>query len=229
MSRILTREFGKVSIIFKGIKKSKSRPRSATEPGSFIAFDFYRREGSDTGTAREIALKRFHSKLRDEYRLIVYLSFMLEIADRTTGFDSPDESLFNLLASGIVALGETDFPLHLLIFYLLHFIRLQGILPSLEHCRSCGTSDFQQFTLHPEDLGILCRSCSGAHDHLLNKNNISFIKSCLQFKFENIDGKSYAEKDISHLTYYFTLFLEHYFSITFRSKTLLFQTLQKTD
>lgn len=229
ISRVLTREHGKISIVFKGIRKSRSRPRSSTEPGSFISLDFYRRQGAESGTAREISLKKFHSRLRENYRLIIILSFMLEVAERTTGFDTPDEELFSLLASGIIALEETDSPLHLLVFYLLHFLRLQGILPSLEKCRSCGSSDFQQFTLDLEGLEILCRDCSQAHEHLLHRDHIDFITRCLSCKFTDIDVKPWPEVDISHLAYYFTLFLEHYFSISLRSKTLLFQALRDSS
>jgi len=229
MSRVMTREFGKITIIFKGIKKTRSRPLSATEPGSFIALDFYRREGADSGTAREFSTQRFHHQLRKDYNRIIFLSFMLEVVDRTSGFDDQDINLFNLLSSGIVALEETEFPLHLLTFFLIHLLRLHGILPDLERCRSCGVTSFQKFTLAPVDLGLLCGACSPDYDHLMGLSHLTFIRACLVEKFHDIKRELCEDHSVSHLTYYCALFLEHYFNITFRSKTLLFQVMMQQD
>lgn len=224
-----TREFGKRKFIFKGLKKSRKRSRSATEPGSISTIVFYSREDRDAHIVNECDVLKYHASISGDLGKIYHLCFMLELVDRSCGYNNADEGIFRLLMAGIDTLSKIDSPAHLSAFFLLHLLREHGILPEYRTCKVCGKESFAAFALDSTDLRPICGEClllsrPGSHQRtaLLQNSAREYIHSCFSQKFTAIDLSRYPEPVILDLLFSLTLFIESYFHADIKSKSCLF-------
>ena len=229
MCNFFTRDFGKRKFIFKGLKKSRKRSRSATEPGSIATLVFYSREDRDAHIVNQFEVRKYHASISGDLSKIYHLFFMLELVDRTCGYENPDEGIYRLLLAGIDTLSRTGSPAHLSAFFLLHLLRGHGILPDYRTCTVCGKSDFAGFALDSTDLRPICGEClllsrPGGRQRtaLLQNAAREFIHACVSMKFSAIDVRRYPEPAVLDLLFSLTLFIESYFHTEIKSKSCLF-------
>jgi len=221
ISTILTRGYGKKKFIFKGLKKSKKRSLSVSEPGSIINLVYYYKENKNLFNVNESSISRHYSDITKNLDKIYHLYYLLESVEKTTGYDSEDSRIFDLLISGIDALAKNQNCINLTVFFILHLLRLQGILPNIHSCRTCGSSDFQEFSLEVHDLSLTCENCKKSNI-MLNRSAVDFIKTSFANKFNSINHSDFCKKNNLDLLFYLTLFLENYFHSEIKSKDFVF-------
>ena len=218
---VFTKEWGREIIIFKGLKKSKKRSPSASETGSVIDFTSYSKQGSGVKTVSQFDLISTPEKVKKKALKIFTLCYMMEIVDKTTGCSDADESLYNLLCSAVYNLGKTDHETNFALFYAIQYLRMQGILPKMQECSSCGESAFTACSVNSRNLKILCSGCSSREDLLISKKSLEFIPLSLKEKFSNINHSAYTEQDLLQLCRVVTDFIEQYYSVVIKSKEIL--------
>ena len=214
---ILTRDSGKCRVIFKGLRKSKKRSLSASEPGSLIDFTYYHHPEKNSHIAGDFTSVDFTEAIRSDYYRICVFMFLLEITDRTTAWDDPSAALFDLVVSARQTLMTTDYPLHLAAVYCVHCLRIHGLQPDFSRCRVCGSPLVTSFSLHPADLQPVCISCSRAVSGLLSVHARDFLLNSLRMKFRLIDCTLYHEDEILDFLYYTILYVENHYSVQIRS------------
>ncbi len=127
ISSIYTKKFGLHDFIFKGIKKSKHRSKTATEPGVEVNILFYYKENKNIFTANEFKVINYGFELYKNLDRIYHLSFILEIVKKTVGHNHTDLKIYNLLQSALIALNETENVSLLTAFFIIHLLKTEGI------------------------------------------------------------------------------------------------------
>ena len=223
-----TKDFGKRKFIIKGLKKSKKRSRAAVEPGAVADLVYYFREGKDTYIVNEFNVLKFYAAITGNLLKILHLYFMLECVDKTCGYNIADRGIYNLLLNGIGALSKTSFPVHLSAFFILHLLKIHGVLPDHQSCKLCGSTGFSQFVLDITDLRPVCDACRQKTPAVklpkkmgLGKNAAVFILSCFSQKFISLDSDKYPENELLDLINNISLFVENYFHTELKSKSLI--------
>jgi DNA repair protein RecO len=224
-----TRDFGKRKFIFKGLKKSKKRSLSATEPGSVASMVYNFREGRDAYIVNDVSLEKYYSSITGDIRKIFHLYFILESVEKTSGYDIADEAIFNLLQAAIDVLSKTEFPAHLSSFFIMHLLKDHGILSDVDSCKICANRNFSSFSLDVADLGPICGSCIAGNptgpwhrSALLAKEMRDYMRDCMLRKFSAVDNARYREDDILDLLFDLSLFIENYFHTELKSKSFIF-------
>ena len=217
---ILCREEGKKTFIFKGLKKSIKRPQSAAEPGTVTKLIYNENKNKELITAREFSVIKYYHKIRTDLGKITVSAFLLELTEKTTGFDHKENKVFELLVGALSALEETEQPVCLAVFFTIHLMRLHGILPPTIKCNSCGKTDFTQFTLDERELKLLCKNCAHTKDNLLGSDELAFLSTARSTKFSEM-ALSLNDAGTVKLLASLSNFIEHYFGILLRSKDLI--------
>jgi len=222
-SRVYTREFGKRDFIFKGIKKSKKRSKLITELGTIANLIYYYNEKKNSYVVNEFTIHKHYLKIRNNLKKILHLSFILETVQNTCGYDDPNISLFNLLYRGIATLSSTEYIEHLTVFFTIHLLKIEGIIPDFSRCKNCNKSDYIEFIIDTSDFLPICSKCCSYNSMIpLNRKMKEFIDIALYKKFLNFNHSKFNKKDLLNLLFYLSLFLENYFQIKIKSKALLF-------
>jgi len=220
LSIILTRDFGKRKFIFKGLKKSRKRSAGAAEPGSVTDLLYYYHPEWESYIVNEFTVQRIYHEIRNNLEKIYNLYFILESVEKTTGFNDMSTRIFELLFAAIEALSSTDHPIHLSAFFMLHLLRIHGILPSFKKCKICGSERFAVFALDADDLIPVCNTCADIIPQLATSVK-KFIDESLLIKFSAMNYSAYDTKSMRDLIFSILRFIENYFHAEIKSKEFI--------
>jgi DNA repair protein RecO (recombination protein O) len=156
---LLTRHFGKVSVVAKGIRKPTSRLAGHAEPLTHATYQLARGRNLDVLTGAEsLALYR---ELREDLGSIAAGWYIVELADRFALEKAPSAPLFDLVESALRHLTAGHGPALVCRWFDLHLLDRTGFRPELGHCVQCGE--------HPEEIanawivdagGLVCARCA---------------------------------------------------------------------
>jgi DNA repair protein RecO (recombination protein O) len=224
-ARIFTREFGKRTFIFKGLKKSKTRPLSAAEPGTVLDLVYYFHENREYQVVNELRVSSRREHVHDDLARIYNLCYMLELIDSTTGSADPALPLYNLLAAALDALSSSPHTVSLSVFFTLHLMRMHGILPDLATCAACGRRDYERFALDFRHFHVVCESCAPQHTRgrrLLSASLRDYLTRAPSTRFGEMPHDALPEDELIDLLFFLALSVENYFRIELKSKGMLF-------
>jgi len=218
---IFTRELGREMFIFKGLKKSKKRPPSASETGSIVNFHYYSKQGLPVKTISAFDLISTPSQIKISTLKIFTLYYIMEITDKTTGCGDKDERIYNLLISAVNSLGRVNNEINFALFFIARYLSIQGLLPEINGCSSCGEKFFNSFSMSRINLHLLCPHCASNDNIMIGSNALNFLIQSTREKYSSIDHSGYSSDDILMLLRVITEFIEHYYSVVIKSGELL--------
>lgn len=228
VSSVLTSDAGKRNFLFKNLRKSRKRPLAAKEPGTTISMVYYSRPERDICIIKECSIIESHRVFHEDLDRIYRLYFILESVDKTTGEGPEDQRIYSLLEGAIRSLALTSHHAYLPPFFLMHLLRIHGLLPRFGECASCGIVDPPHFYIHSPDLRQLCAKCAPSSLSGLTTKNGQFkgfsrsigeyITLSQRMKFSNLDFSRYPIQEISKLLTILISFVEQYYHVQLNSK-----------
>jgi DNA repair protein RecO (recombination protein O) len=137
---LFARRLGKVRVVGKGVRRTRSRFGARLEPAMLIDVQCYEGRSLDTVTQAE-TLEPWGDTIARDYRSWTTASAMLETADRLTEEREPAVQQYLLLSGALGALaGGMHDPGLVLDAYLLRALAVAGWAPSFHDCARCGAS-----------------------------------------------------------------------------------------
>lgn len=163
IARLYTREFGKISVIAKGARTSRSKFRGALEPGQHVLAVLYKKENRELHLLSQCdVLSALRHTCEDIGKMQVALS-AIELLNVVTHGEERNEELFDLLLSYLHAVDDaTKTPWAALYYFELRLSGLLGFQPELDVCSRCGSRIEERAAEGRYGFGhggILCRQC----------------------------------------------------------------------
>ena len=157
---VFARKLGKVSVMARGARSSKSQHLAGAQPLCYSDFVLYK--GKSMYTLNNVDPIHNHYKLREDLDALSIASFFIELVDTVTIEGQSNNRLFTLFVESLGALErkEGDLSLHILRF-MLQFLKFSGYEPYLKACNQCGTRSSSRWVLNMEEGGLLCQQCQG--------------------------------------------------------------------
>jgi len=160
---IYTRDFGKLEILGKGIKKISSKLRAGMEIFYLSEIEFIQGKRYKTLTDA-LKIEKFENLRKNLKRLAVAYKISEDL-NNLVGGEEPDEKIWQLLIEVFKKLNNlqlTTYNLQLIYYYFFwNLISILGYKPELYFCPLC------QKKLKPEKLyfsskegGVICQNCS---------------------------------------------------------------------
>lgn len=103
---VYTKEFGKIALLARGIKKLKSRKRGALQVFSIIKFTAYRGNGMPVVVEAEVIDSLV--EIRNDLKKIAIAFFYVEAISRTTREDEGNSEIYSLLVGYLTKLKENE-------------------------------------------------------------------------------------------------------------------------
>jgi DNA repair protein RecO (recombination protein O) len=154
---VLTAELGKVSIMARGAKKSKSRYAAATQVFTHADFVFFKQKGH-MGTLNHADIIDAHHALRVDLSQSAYSAYLVEMTDRMLGDEEGSAYLFGQLKAGLSGI-ESNKDMQIVVhLYEMKMFELAGYLPVTANCVSCG-AEAGLVSFSPSMGGVLCIRC----------------------------------------------------------------------
>jgi DNA repair protein RecO (recombination protein O) len=208
---LLTRHFGKVSVVAKGIRKPTSRLAGHAEPLTHAMYQLARGRNLDVLTgAQSHALYR---SLREDLHGIAAGWYVAELADRFALERSPSAPLFDLVESALRHLAAGYAPALVCRWFDLHLLDRTGFRPELGRCVQCRVSPTEITNAWIVDAGgLVCAACASADTHGPHALTVRALKSLRYLLVSNFDGASLLRVDealAAELERHLRSFLQH--------------------
>lgn len=155
---LLTRHFGKVKVVAKGIRRPTSRLAGYAEPLSHATFQLARGRELDVLTGAES--RSMYRALREDLDLIAAAWYIAEVADRSTAEHAPAAPVFDLVETALRHLEAGHAPSLVCRWWDLHLLDRTGFRPELGACSRCGSALRETINgWSPLDGGAVCGTC----------------------------------------------------------------------
>ncbi len=156
--KLFTLERGKISAIAKGVRKISSRKAGHLEP--FTHVSLLLAAGRDLHIITQAEAINMMDGLRADLRRMAQASYVVEVLDRFTYEEGPNQALFRLLAQTLARL-ESGFHVETAIrYYELRLLDLLGYRPQLFACIDCDEPIREQDQFFsPLGGGVACPRC----------------------------------------------------------------------
>ena len=226
--KIFTKESGKCDFLFKGIRKSKRRSQLILESGTVADLIYYSHERKNISIVNEFHIHKHFTEAGKNFSKTLLLYFLIETVEKTTGYNDSNRPVFDLLAAGLETISKTEHTEHLSAFFVLHLLRIHGILPDFSKCKICGEKNNHNFMIDGHDFHPMCGKCMPlASGHaLFSKKAGDFIREAAHSKFFSINHERFPGHDIQNLLFHMTLFTESYFHVNIKSRRLFLSNMQ---
>ncbi len=162
---VLTPRLGKLRIIGKGIRRTRSRLGGGLEPFSDVHLVLA--VGRTFDVVTQVALEDAHLALRNDLHSTAAAWYVVELVDRFCEGSADSHGAFMLLAQALAALdAPADAVSREVVarWFELHLLDAMGFRPELSRCLECGAPIIPEGNaFSPVAGGVLCASCtSGA-------------------------------------------------------------------
>ncbi len=159
---IYTKDFGKLEILGRAIRKIKSKLRAGAELFYFSEIEFIQGKAYKTLTDA-ILIEKFKNIRKDLERLVIAYQIS-EVLDNLVKGQEPDKDIWNLLNEAFIKLNNlqlTTYNLQLIYCYFLwNLFSLLGFKPELSTCPICREKLLPEtFYFVPKEGGVVCWRC----------------------------------------------------------------------
>ena len=213
---ILTKEFGKIGVISKGCRKTKSKLRSVSSKFVYGYFHIYYKEDG-LSTLIDVDLINGLKNIRSDIEKITYLSYICELVDQVS--KQTDENLFDLLSSSILSIEENIDAEIINNILEIKLLDVLGIMPSLDGCSICGNDD-NIVTINVDDGGYVCSNCL-TDEKIYSEKMIKLIRMFYYVDISKITKLSISDEVKKELNEFIDAYYEKYTGLYLKSKSFI--------
>lgn len=161
---LFTPTYGKISLMARGAKKSKSRLFAAIQLFTHGEYMYYQSRAGQMGTLNQAEILANHHLLRDDLHMTAYSAYLVELTDRLIGEQEGGAYLFSQLQAGLDTIEQGKDMQIIARIYELHMLAAAGYAPSFRQCVVCE-EEANEPVLSIAQGGAVCRKCRhGASD-----------------------------------------------------------------
>lgn len=155
---LFTRKSGKMTVVSKGSRNSKSKLSSSSHP---FVFGEYNVSTSDTWNyLNSVDIKDSFYHLREDLTKLSYASYLLELTNHAITENASNTRLFELLVETLNLMNHSSENYALLkISYEYKLMNILGYRLNMKECVSCSKRDIKKFYISPIEGGLICEDC----------------------------------------------------------------------
>lgn len=184
-----TPDRGKIQGFAKSLRKTKSKMAGHLELITHSRVTFARGRSLDTITGSQ-TIDSF-VPLKNDYKLMSYALYIIELVNQFTPEHYEDYNLFRLLLETLKNLCRTDDIETLLRFFEIHLLSEVGYRPQLHHCVNCRKElEPVMNTFSPASGGVLCPECGYKSASVLFSLSVNALKVLRFFQSNDYDTAS---------------------------------------
>ncbi len=159
---IYTKDFGKLKILGRAIRKIKAKLRGGIQPFRLVEVEFI--QGKNYKTLTDVFVVQDFSNIKKELKKLKAVHQIANVLDSLIKGEEQDTATWQLLSGILEELNSSRFTIHdLQLIYYFFFWKLTSFLgyePQLDTCVVCHQKlEPEGLSFYPEEGGIICVDC----------------------------------------------------------------------
>ena len=221
---IYTKNYGKITAIAKGVRKTKSKFGSSLEILTHSNFLIYKGRNIDIVSQTEI-LESFFSTSKEVIKFAFAVN-CVEVVNRLTEEQEINIGLFNLLKEVLHYLKGSNDPKLLTLSFKWQTISILGYRPSLDHCCRCNKSaeDQKEMYFNIKEGGLVCNNCIAKDKEGCVKVSLYFnklVRKILITPLSTISNATIPDKKMKELEKITDLYIAYHSEKSFKTDRFL--------
>lgn len=222
---ILTKEKGLIGVMSKGCRNMKNKLRGVSRKLLYGRFHIYYKENG-MSTLIEVDVKNSYSKILSNFDGTCYASYLLSLVEQVAGQNN-DDSLFDLLRSGLDKINEGFNPLIISNIVELKCLDYLGVTPSIDSCSICGDNK-NIITISSPDGGFVCKNCY-TNQKIVKPNTIKLIRMFYYVDIDKINKLEIKEESLNEINEFINDYYDRYTGLYLKSKENLLRVIKKVS
>jgi DNA repair protein RecO (recombination protein O) len=220
---LFTREQGKMAVVARGVKKTRSRLASLCQPFTHGQFLFFQTSGLPSLSQGEV-IQAFQGIGRDLLST-AYAGYITELVDRLTGEREPHPGLFAQYLLSLQAIENGADCQIIARIMEMKLLMAAGYTPQLTHCSKCRAGEHQHFYFDVGAGGITCSDCARRTEQLipLSSATLRLLRLFQQINLGKLGQVNLKKETRQQLEEVMFRFLDTYAGVVPRSRALIKQ------
>ncbi len=171
---VYTKDFGKIKVLGRGIRKIDSKLKSGMEVFYFSEIAFI--QGKSYKTLVDAVLIEDFKKIRENLKKTIIAYKILRIFNKLIQGQQKSKKVWSLLLESLRDLNNRKNFKVVYYYFLWNFLSVLGYSPNLYHCSVCEKElEYKENYLNLEEGGIICSDCFN-NQNKFEKINPDLIK-----------------------------------------------------
>jgi len=223
---LYSKEAGRLQLIAKGVRSSKSKFGALLDGLNYLRIVYYFKETRELQLLSNAELIKAFSHLRDDLERFSYASIVVEIIYRTQLVGEKNPRLFYTIISSFEGINDSENYQNYFNAFLIRFIEISGFHPKLRRCLNCGQPPEGNYVYFNFDRGgYFCGKCneSQSSGFRLSVDGLKFILALRDYSWQNIGKITVSKKILLEIENFLLYYLKVHFDglTTLRSVNFL--------
>ena len=210
ISRLFTKDKGKITVMAKGARRKKNPLAGILETSNLIQIQTVWKENREIQILKEASLKLNTLDMRKNLEKLLTAISIVEIMDKTTQPLQASPILFRLLYRVLQQLCLDKYNTNILYwFYLIQLTIQHGFKPEVQVCAKCRSHLLEG--IYSKQIGELCCSkCETNHEIILQSDELSFIVELMITHIERLDNLELPKQNLYQISIFLEQFMCHH-------------------
>lgn len=152
-----TKDFGKIEVLGKGIRKSTAKLRYGLQILNYVSIEFVK--GKNFNIATDVFIKNFFSKIKEDFLFFRYSLYIVSLLEKLINGEEKDEKIWNLLIKTLFSFEKKEDKITTRYFEW-NLLKYLGFEPELYYCVFCQRKIKEgKIYFFAKGGGLVCESC----------------------------------------------------------------------
>ena len=167
IATFLTKDFGKVKGVLKGIRKDPRKFGSSLERFSVNTIVYYQYRNTDIHLVSQCDMKEFYHGFRSDLKRMTAASYACELMDALVVAEDENLEIYELMQNFLSSLQTTQDINKLVHIFQIKVLQLCGFRPHLDSFVRCSKKISGQSRFSMPLGGLVCHTCKVPADNLV--------------------------------------------------------------
>lgn len=192
---VLSRDYGKISLIAKAARRTESRFGAALDLLTLSELVFY--DAENLKLLKEASILEDYRAVKSDYERLTLALQSVHLLDQFVEEHHPDRAIFELLQDFLGGLGSLKNLGVAAVAFKLKLMRALGIAPRMSSCARGRHRLTREFWFSPQSGGFVCEECHQRDDTHISPRLAHNLKMILGLSWGKLDRLALGEDEIT--------------------------------
>ncbi len=219
--QVLTKEYGIIGIMCKGVVSMKSRLRALTIKFTYGSFYIYYKEDK-LSILKDVDVIDDLKKIKNDIVFISYLNYLTELTTQVYK-QSNSSVLYDLYIAGVKKIEEGMNPLVITNILELKYLPFLGVGLNLDSCILCGNKT-NIVTIDADEGGYICKKCY-TNQIVVSSKCVKLLRMYYYVSVDSITKLAIHDEVVKEINFFINRYYERYTGLFLNSKKFLLKML----